>query len=488
MWFYITHEYNKMVGEKTSKQKRRRRIYYLIFIIIILLLILAFSIAKRHSSNGDGSEVSSKEELFKSFIDRVNELEKEAQEYGENVSITLNSGKLLTYIVYPEGDNDVLNKNIKSWVDETLNQYLKDSKDNTSELSIKSSSYVVDNKYVSVVLNGTYDNSSYAHPEDIVKTFTIDLKNNTIVSLNNIFSKKEIDKIKENVVKEAKLDVSVLDDNLLDDFIFTDYGLKIYLKRGKYTPMSDGNINVELKEDFFKKNNIAYINSKKAVQKETIDKKIVVNKVEVDEKLKAKKLIALTFDDGPSKETNRLLDILEENNAKATFYVLGSQINKYSDELIRIAKDGHEIGNHTWDHKQLTKLSSKKVEEEIMTTRAKIFNTVNVDALAIRAPYGSVNANVKAIAKKLNMYFVHWSIDTLDWKTRNANSTYKAIIEHAGDGQIILCHDIHKQTVDAMDKVIKKLKADGYEFVTVSELFKLRDKEFEAGKVYYNAK
>ncbi len=478
-----------MAIEKASKLQRRRRLYYLLFIVILLLSFFVFKSVYKSSDENVKEEVLTKEELFKGFIDRVSELEKEAQEYGENVSITLNSGNLLTYIVYPEGSNDVLNKNIKDWVDDTLYKYIEDSKNATSELSIQSSSFVVDDKYVSVVLKGTYDNSSYAHPEDIVKTFTIDLKKNELVSLSDIFSKKDINKIKKQVIEEANLDTTVVDANLLEDYIFTGDSLKIYLKRGKYTPMSDGNITINLSEDFFKRNNIAYINSKKVAQKETIDnKKIVVNKVEVDEKLKDKKLIALTFDDGPSADTNRLLDILEENNAKATFFVLGCQINKYSDELIRIAKDGHEIANHTWDHKQLTKLSSKQVEEEIMTTRAKIFNTVNIDTLAIRAPYGSVNANVKEVAKKLDMYFVHWSIDTLDWKTRSADATYKAIVEHAGDGQIILCHDIHKQTVDAMDKVIKKLKADGYEFVTVSEMFKLRDKEFEAGKVYYNAK
>ncbi|PID87603.1 hypothetical protein CSB07_00590 [Candidatus Gracilibacteria bacterium] len=431
----------------------------------------------------------SKDVLLNEFIDRVNELEKKSQEYGENNIITLNNGNLLTYIVYPKGNNTILNKSIKNWVDEKLNYYLEDSKNSSSELSIHSYSYIINDMYISVVLKGFYDNLSYAHPEDIIKTFTIDLKNNKIVSLDKILEKESIEIIKKRVVKEANLDTNFIDEGLLDNFIFTNDGLKIYLQRGMYTPMSDGSIIIELSKDFLKENNIIYFNSKNVkLKKEVINNSIVVNKKKIKKEIKNKKLIALTFDDGPGVHTNRLLNILKENNAKATFFVLGSQINKYTEGLINIYKNGHEIGNHTWSHKQLTKLSEEDIEDEIMTTRAKIFKTINVDSLAIRAPYGSVNENVKAVAKKLNMYFVHWSIDTLDWKTRNAESIYDAIIENASDGQIILCHDIHKQTVDAMDNVIKKLKSKGYEFVTTSELFKSKGINPKAGKIYYNAR
>lgn len=435
------------------------------------------------------NETISNEEIFTSFIDRVKELEKESQEYGENKAITLNSGNLLTHMVYPEGDNIVLNKAIKDWIDKTLYFYLEDAKKSFSELSVQSSSYVIDGKYISVLLRGTYESSSYAHPEDIIKTFTLDIKNNELVSLEDVFSKEDIEKIKKKTSDKAKLDSNDIDEDLLSSYFITHDGIKIYLKRGDYTPMSDGNVIVNLSKEYFEKNDIAFFNSNnKAVKQSQKKSNLIINKVPVNEALRDKKLIALTFDDGPSIYTDRLLDILEKNKAKATFFVLGSQINKYGDSLIRIAQSGHEIGNHTWDHKQLTSLSNEAVEDEIMTTRTKIYKTTNVDALIIRAPYGSVNDKVREIAKKNNMYFVHWSIDTLDWKTRNSDATYNAIIKNAGDGHIILCHDIHKPTVDAMDRVIKQLKSEGYEFVTVSELFKLRNVDIEAGKVYYSAK
>ncbi len=472
--------------------RRKRMIKYISYILVVLLIIFAVLKIKNAIMGSDedvGNEAFSNEELFDSFIDRVKELEKESQEYGENKAITLNSGNLLTYMVYPEGDNTVLNKAIKDWVDKTLYYYLEDAKNSSSELSLQSSSYVIEGKFISVVLSGTYESSSYAHPEDIIKTFTVDLNNNELVSLENIFSKEDIEKIKEKIRDEAKLSGDDVDENLMSSFVITHDGIKIYLKRGDYTPMSDGNVIVNLSKEYLEKNDIAFFVSNNTTAKKSPKKpNLIINKAPVNEALRDKKLIALTFDDGPSIHTDRLLDILEKNRAKATFFVLGSQISKYEDSLIRIAQSGHEIGNHTWDHKQLTKLSNESVEDELMTTRTKIYNTANVDALIIRAPYGSVNDNVRAVAKKLNMYFVHWSIDTLDWKTRNSEATYNAIIQNAGDGHIILCHDIHKPTVDAMDRVIKKLKSEGYEFVTVSELFKLRDVDIEAGKVYYSAK
>ncbi len=482
-----------MPGTNTYRSRRtRRRLKTIVTMLIILALVAGFFYVRNLLTGSEQEAVdtaATNEELFDSFIERVNELEKKSQEYGDNKVITLNSGNLFAHIIYPEGDNDILNQNIKEWVDKTLYRYLEDSKESVSELSIHSTSYIIEEKYISVLLDGSYSNATYAHPEDIVKTFTVDSQTNQIVLLSDIYGEQQFQQIRNKVIADAKLDDDVVDEHLLDDFLFTDNGLTIYLKRGKYTPMSDGNVAIELTERFFKEHDATYYKPRNTKKNNVVNnEKIVVSEVVVDETIKDKKLIALTFDDGPSIYTERLLDILKQNDAKATFFVLGSQVSKYPETLVHIVQSGNEIGNHTWDHKDLCRLSEKDIEDEIMTTRTKMFNTAGVDALAIRAPYGSVNDSVKAVAKKFNMHFIHWSIDTLDWKTRDSDATYNAIMKNAGDGQIILCHDIHKQTVDAMDRVIKQLKSDGYEFVTVSELFKLREKGIEAGKVYFDAR
>ncbi len=444
--------------------------------------------SSEEASTTEKDEQLSNDELLNSFLKRLDELEKNTQEYGENKAITINTGNLLAHIVYPEGKYAILNDEIKKWVDKNIEVYTKESEISSAELSIDSSSYIINDDYISVKLTGFYDNSSYTHPEDLIKTFTYDIKKNKMISLKDIYTEETIKTLENTIIESNNLDRNFIDDKLLANFVFKHDSLEVNLKRGMYTPMSDGNIVTLLNKEYFTKNNIKYFESKKVETETVINNTAKEKKKRELPDLEGKKVIALTFDDGPSKHTNRLLDILKKNNAKATFFVLGNQINKYPNELIQIANDGHQICNHTWDHKQLTKLSEKGIEEELMKTRAQIFKLTNIDTLTVRAPYGSVNKRVKKVAKNLNMHFVHWSIDTLDWKTRNADATYKAIIKDAKDGAIILCHDIHKETVDSIDRVIKKLQEENYVLVTVEELFEIKNKTPETGKVYFNVK
>jgi peptidoglycan/xylan/chitin deacetylase (PgdA/CDA1 family) len=120
-----------------------------------------------------------------------------------------------------------------------------------------------------------------------------------------------------------------------------------------------------------------------------------------------------------------------------------------------------------------------------MMTRAKIYDITGKDCLIMRPPYGACNDDVKAVAKTLGVSFINWSVDTLDWKTKNADAVYNEIIDNVSDGAIILCHDLHKTTVDAMERVIPKLISEGYQLVTVSQLMEYSEKQLEPGKLYY---
>jgi peptidoglycan/xylan/chitin deacetylase (PgdA/CDA1 family) len=151
----------------------------------------------------------------------------------------------------------------------------------------------------------------------------------------------------------------------------------------------------------------------------------------------------------------------------------------------RIVKEGHEIGNHSWSHRQLTYLSDEEITDQIMMTRAKIYDTVGVDSLIVRPPYGACNDTVKAVGKKVGVSFVNWSVDTLDWKNKNAKAVRNEIMNSIFDGAIILCHDLHKTTVDAMEIVVPELIEKGYQLVTVSELMEYSEGTLVAGKVYY---
>lgn len=200
------------------------------------------------------------------------------------------------------------------------------------------------------------------------------------------------------------------------------------------------------------------------------------------------KLVALTFDDGPGAYTGRLLDILKSHGVKATFFLQGRNAARYPDLIKRMDSEGHAIGNHSYSHAYLPNLSAAGVAAELEKCNAAIRNAVGYNAVVLRAPYGSSNATVKKAAADAKMPIIHWSIDSLDWKTRNQTAILNTVFNQQGvkDGSIILLHDIHKTTVDAMDSMITRLKNEGYLLVTVPQLLAARKNGGNVGEVYYH--
>ncbi|CAN5652064.1 hypothetical protein BH09VER1_BH09VER1_52900 [soil metagenome] len=182
--------------------------------------------------------------------------------------------------------------------------------------------------------------------------------------------------------------------------------------------------------------------------------------------------IAMTFDDGPSaKDTPRLLDMLKARNIKVTFFVLGEMVQQSPDLLKRMAAEGHEIANHSWNHPQLTKLNAEGLRKQLGNTSDEIEQVTGKRPTLMRPPYGATNAALtKTINEQYGMKVILWSVDPLDWKVRNADHVYSEIMKQTQQGGIILSHDIHPTTVDAMPRTLDALLAKGYKFVTVSEL------------------
>ena len=187
-----------------------------------------------------------------------------------------------------------------------------------------------------------------------------------------------------------------------------------------------------------------------------------------------KKLIALTFDDGPHpKETDKVLDVLKKYNVKGTFFIAGKHANWYSAPLIRASKEGHEIGNHTFNHPDISNLSNAQLEEEILKCEEILIKLTGNKPILFRPPYGSYKQEeLSSIAKKLNYKIVLWtSVDARDWQNPPAEVIANKIINNSKNGDIILLHDYAtNNTVDAIDILIPKMKELGFEFVTVSEL------------------
>ena len=186
---------------------------------------------------------------------------------------------------------------------------------------------------------------------------------------------------------------------------------------------------------------------------------------------KKRPMIALTFDDGPGEYTSELLDCLEENNAHATFFMLGQNVELYPDDVKRMLKLGCEIGNHSWDHKNMFELDIDSVVKQFNDADQALIDACGQASTVVRAPYGNANEEImNAVGKP----FFMWSLDSLDWSYKDVDLDYKSIMEDNAsvlkDGTIILMHDIHEPSVKAAERIIPELINMGFKLVTVSEM------------------
>ncbi len=182
--------------------------------------------------------------------------------------------------------------------------------------------------------------------------------------------------------------------------------------------------------------------------------------------------IAITFDDGPvPKSTPRLLDMLKARGIKATFFVIGQNAREFPAILKRTHDEGHELANHSWSHPSLAKLSNDGVRSQLVRTQDAIKAATGFTPTLMRPPYGAITKTQKKwIPEELGLKVILWSVDPLDWKYRSASRVESAILKETRNGAIILAHDIHATTVDAMPATLDALLAKGFKFVTVSEL------------------
>ncbi len=182
--------------------------------------------------------------------------------------------------------------------------------------------------------------------------------------------------------------------------------------------------------------------------------------------------IALTFDDGPhATNTPRLLDMLKERNVKATFYVVATNVKRYPEIMRRIVAEGHEIGNHTVTHGNLTKMSPDEVRSELSRSREAIMAATGIAPRTMRPPYGAITSDQKDwIRREFGYPAILWSVDPEDWKKPGASVVAQRLVSGAAPGGILLVHDIHSSTIDAMPSALDQLLAKGLQFVTVTQL------------------
>jgi len=498
----LLYDLQKMT-EKKEKCRMKNRLFCLLLSITLLLGGCISKTSKQPAEDvfvteekNVSAEIMQEEDAdvptLEEYVSELDVLDTPSREYGESSTYIHMDDELVVRILYPSVEIPSLKEEIERWINETVGYYIEEAAGSSeygeaAELTVEYESYLVNEKYAGIKMTGVFDMPFLAHPVDLAATFNADIEKNGLIEIGEILLPDGEGKLTEMAAEKAGVVPEDIDENFLENWTVKHEGIEVILERGKYLPMSDGTKTVlfsysELEEilvnsDDWKNpglsgdltdtsGNTVYVSAEETVAEEE------------------KPMVALTFDDGPSAQTARLLDLFAEHGGKGTFFLVGNMIDKRSDVVIRMVNEGHEVGNHSWNHRQFTKLGEQELTDQIMTTRAKIYDVTGVDTTILRPPYGSYNDVVSAKAEELGIAMVNWSVDTLDWKNKNADSVYNSVMKDVQDGSIILCHDLYSTTVDAMERVIPDLIEQGYRLVTVTELLTSDEGEIEAGKLY----
>ncbi len=366
---------------------------------------------------------------------------------------------------YPLIKNKKIDLKINNFVEENKKIYNQNS-DNIKSMIVnyeiqeyKNITFVELNSFI-------YYEDDYVENNEII-SFKTDTKE--ILKLKDIFNTPYyISKLTTKTINQDKQQI-----NEENNFILSKSGLVIkynYLNKIKEYKINYDEIETYLKEEYKMDDIVIPV--------------LTPTKRDLN-KYKNKKLIALTFDDGPSNNTKYFIKELQKRDALVTFFVVGNRVKKYEDVLKEAYLMGNQIGSHTYSHKNLLYLNEEEITKEIEKTNEAIYNVIGTKPTIIRVPYGNINKKIRSIS---NMNHILWNVDTLDWKYKNSNRVYKEIIKYAEDGNIILLHDIFKTSVNGVLKAIDELKKQGYEFVTIDEMVYLKNIKLDKSKTYFNFK
>ena len=382
------------------------------------------------------------------------------KEYGDEITIRGTEGNTAYTFTYPITEIGVIDAAISSWL-KAQRKALPENAVGT--LTVNYESFRADERYVSIALTCVYSENGLSCDNHFC--FIIDGQTNTICRGADILS----DTTRMNLILESKISKFVVrdtdgycvtpDNSWFDNTVLTRDGLFVYLSAGEKLPVSISSqrIGITLRE---------------AGDCLAVDSELVRGFV-IDP---TKPMVAITFDDGPGEHTDRILDLLLQYGGHATFCVQGRWVGDHESTVKRMVAEGHEIANHTYSHKKLTTLSSSQIKSQLTRTNEAIQQIVpGYQVRWLRCPGGSNNKTVRNVCKGLDMCIAFWQIDTEDWSTLNAKSTYNNIMKNLKNGAIILCHDIYSTTADAMELVIPELIARGYQLVTLSEMFQYLD-------------
>ena len=340
---------------------------------------------------------------------------------------------------------------------------------------------------LSIVINIKQDMNG-AHPASMTQFWTFDKKSGEVVGLADFT--EQSDETAEAIISAAKNSISqiikqrqqpeidlneIINKEALSNFIITNNGNSLAWPLGQASllPSSYGELTIT----------VPISSVSKYLQNPTARKLVNIPKPPEPKPAPApapaaptpapttgNKVIALTFDDGPGPYTAHLLDILDQYGAKATFFLIGSKVSGQASVVRSIQARGHQLGNHSWSHPELPKLSVDQIAGEIDRTNEAIRQATGVKPSILRPPYGAVNGVVLEQLRLRNMSSILWSVDTRDWADRNSQIVCSRAVAGARPGAVILMHDIHQTSVNAVPCILSSLKQQGYSFVTIQRL------------------
>ena len=402
-------------------------------------------------------------------------------------------------IDYPNVENKKIKKKIVEYVKEQKDNFLNNVKEiedlEQPKYDFNLSVNVNDYNDITHVYMLTFAYTGGAHYTRDDTSLYFDNKTKEFVDLKYFFKDEEAFKKLSSI---AYYYVLKLEDKTFDElwvkrgtdptidnyrhFNFKDEGLEILFPPYQIASWADGEIKITIPYEEI--NNLLkeeYRNTSK--EEEVVS---IIPEVRDLTKYQDKKLIAFTFDDGPSEtNTNYLLDNLDKYDAKVTFFVLGSRVNSNKETIKRAYLEGNDIGSHTYNHQNLNLLSDVALIDEVKKTNEAIKEVIGTSPTLLRPPYGNLTDHGKELA---NMSIILWNIDPLDWKYKDKNRVANEIIEHAHDGAIILVHDIYKSSVEGALLAMEELQKQGYAFVTINEMAQLRGIKLDTTTSYFSMK
>lgn len=451
---------------KKRQRIRRNRILLGTFLIFLLCLSVAAAIwlgprGSQPETTDPPQQTDAAETLGTETVDTA------VREYGELAEYHSASDGMQVRIRYPKGELNVLEDAIRAWIQQTVLRYAseieKKELEQPAELTVDYESFRIGDKYINIRFLGQFRWPGQEQPEIVIKTFNVDSKTGQSVTMESCLDGIKPEWLQKTAAQKARASES--DTGLVENWSITSNGIEL-LYAGDSLLVAPGE-SVTIR---FTNEELAEIRENPPMDTSHIDPN--------------KPVIALTFDDGPCRHTDRLLDAFAQYGGKATFFVVGNVIDERPETAKRIVAEGHEIASHSWSHKDLATLSADQIREQLMRTYEKIYEVTGYKSNTMRPPWGSVNDTVKAIAKECGISLILWSIDTEDWMLQDADKVYDSLMAQVKDGAIILMHDLHWTTVDAMERAIPDLIAQGYQLVTVSELLLYNGGSMQAGKVY----